>query len=113
MKKRLKILMLFVMSEVPFFVYSQGDAFFYEKYEQRSENDLMGFDFGNFNNEENGFDFGNFSDKEHGFDFNGFNKDENGFSFGEFDYEDVTLGGGLLLLGGMAVLRLRRKNNVD
>ena len=45
MKKRLKILMLFVMSVVPFFVYSQGEAFFYEKYEQRSENDLMGFDF--------------------------------------------------------------------
>ena len=84
-----------------FFVYSQGDAFFYEKYEQRSENDLMGFD------------FGNFSDKEYGFDFNGFNKDENGFSFGEFDYEDVTFGGRLLLLGGMAVLRLRRKNHVD
>ena len=81
-------------------LYAQNDAFFYENFEQRFEDDLMGFDFGNFSTEEFGFDFG------------GFSKEENGLNFGEFDFEDVdaALGNGLLLLSGLAFVRLRFKN---
>ena len=90
---------------------AQNDAFFYKNYEQRSEEDMMGFVFGNFNNETNGFDFGQFSTDEFGFNFGDFSDEENGFNFGEFDLEDVdaSLGNGLLMLSGLAFVRLRIK----
>ena len=113
--------MLLVMSVVPFLVYSQGDAFFYESFESRNNAGLnemntgmgpAGMSFGNFSTKEFGFNFGGFSDDESGFDFGDFSKDESGFNFGEFDFEDVdaALGNGLFLLSGLAFVRLRFKN---
>ena len=93
-------------------LYAQNDAFFYENFEQKFEDDLMAFDFGNFSTDEFGFNFGNFSTNEFGFNFGDFSKDDNGLNFGEFDFEDVdvALGNGLLLLSGFAFVRLRFKN---
>lgn len=93
---------------------AQNDAFFYENYEQRFEDDLMGFDFGNFSTQEFGFNFGGFSDEESGFDFGDFSKDENGFNFGDFDFEDVDapLGNGLLLLTATSLLYLKRNKKI-
>lgn len=74
---------------------AQSDAFFYEKYEQRNE-ELVSMTTGM---------------TPAGLNFGGFLVDEEGTYFGDFEFEDAPLGNGLLLLCGMAVLRLRRKNH--
>lgn len=89
MKRISKILILFyVICLFCDIANAQNDAFFYENYEQRIENNHIGFNFGHFST------------------------DETGLNFGEFDFDDVEapLGSGLLLLSGLAILRLRVKN---
>lgn len=89
MKRISKILILFyVICLFCDIANAQNDAFFYENYEQRIENNHIGFNFGHFST------------------------DETGLNFGEFDFVDVEapLGSGLLLLSGLAILRLRVKN---
>lgn len=91
-------------------VSAQSDAFFYEDYDRLNRDVSEGFSFGNFDSNTLGLNFSEFITNETGLNFDGMNDDESGLSFGNFEYEDVALGNGLLLLGGMAVLRLRRKN---
>ena len=101
MKRISKILILFyVICLFCDIANAQNDAFFCENYEQRIENNHIGFNFGHFSTDETGFNFGHFS------------TDETGLNFGEFDFVDVEapLGSGLLLLSGLAILRLRVKN---
>ena len=100
MKRISKILILFhVICLFCDIANAQNDAFFYENYEQRIENNHIGFNFGHFSTDETGFNFGHFS------------TDETGLNFGEFDFVDVEapLGSGLLLLSGLAFVRLRIK----
>ena len=91
-------------------VSAQSDAFFYENYDRLNRDVSEGFSFGDFDSNTFGLNFSEFITNETGLNFDGMNDDESGLSFGDFEYEDVALGNGLLLLGGMAVLRLRRKN---
>lgn len=72
----------------------------------------MGFSFDSFANGE-GFGFGNFSQNVYGMGFDDFMNYQEGVSFGNFDFESdsAPLGDGLLLLCGMAVLRMRRKKS--
>ncbi len=91
-------------------VSAQSDAFFYEDYDRLNRDVSEGFSFGDFDSNTFGLNFSEFITNETGLNFDGMNDDESGLSFGNFEYEDVALGNGLLLLGGMAVLRLRRKN---
>lgn len=88
MKRISKILILFyVICLFCDIANAQNDAFFYENYEQRIENNHIGFNFGHFST------------------------DETGLNFGEFDFDDVEapLGSGLLMLSGLAFVRLRIK----
>lgn len=77
-----------------------------------SREDVTGFSFDSFANGE-GFGFGNFSQNVYGMGFDDFMNYQEGFGFGNFDFESdsAPLGDGLLLLCGMAVLRMRRKKS--
>ena len=91
---------------------AQNDAFYYEYYDRK---DNEGFTTTNAGVAPAGLSFSEFAADELGLNFGGFLKDENGLNFGEFEFEDVdvTLGSGLLLLSGMAFLRLKTRNKKD
>lgn len=124
MKTVFSKLLAIIMLVAPVCVPAQGDAFFYENYDRANRDGSTGFSFDNFNNGEgfafgnfndnlNGLGFGNFSLNEGGFGFGNFGGDGDGFNFGVFDFEggDVPPGDGILLLCGLAMIRLRKKED--
>lgn len=121
MKKRLVFVTLFCALFLPCgMLFAQNDAFFYENFERESDGvdvasivsqaSQSGLNFGGFSTDENGLDFGDFSTDDDGLNFGDFGTDENGLKFGDFEMEaeNAPAGSGVLLLSGLAVLRLRR-----
>ena len=89
--------------------FAQNDSFFYETEERRDPND-NGFYFNAMSMPgTNGFSFGQLG-MNNGFSFN--DTDDDGLSFNDLDLfsDDVTLGGGMLLLtsAGLMYLQTRR-----
>lgn len=116
MKRKLilKIFMLMLLVCAFEGLRAQNDAFFYEVYSEAEREEGLQFDMLE-SAQSKGLSFGEFAADELGLNFGGFLKDENGLNFGEFEFEDVdvTLGSGLLLLSGMAFLRLKTRNKKD
>lgn len=113
MKRISKILILFyVICLFCDIANAQNDAFFYENYEQRIENNHIGFNFGHFSTDETGLNFGDVNTGENGFNFGDYNTSDDGLKFSGFEMEaeNATIGSGVLLLSGLAVLRLRKQN---
>lgn len=111
MKRNLFKLLIIMVLSVPFSYASAQDAYFADDYETKRE-DVTGFSFGNFLNGE-GFGFGNFSQNVYGMGFEDFMDYHEGMDFSGFDFENgnnVPLDGGLLLLCGFAMLRLKSKD---
>ncbi len=89
--------------------FAQNDSFFYETEEYRnSSDDIFYFDAMSMSGS-NGFLFGQLG-MNNGFSFN--DTDDDGLSFNDLDLssDDVTLGGGMLLLtsAGLMYLQTRR-----
>ena len=99
MKKAYFNALIMMLLITPPCVVAQNDAFFYENFETMNREGSTGFSFDNFS-EGGGIDFGIFGNNGDGLDF------------GDFEYEgdDVSLDGGLLLLCGFAMLRLKSKD---
>lgn len=95
----------------PLCVVAQNDAFFYENFETMNREGSTGFSFDNFS-DGIGLNFGNFNNNLNGFNFGNFGNGGDGLGFGGFDFNggDVPLDGGLLLLCGFAMLRLKSKD---
>lgn len=96
---------------------AQNDAFFYDDFEREARDVEMslsplGLEFGVFSTDEYGLNFGDVNTGENGFNFGDYNTSDDGLKFSGFEMEaeNATIGSGILLLSGLAVLRLRKQN---
>lgn len=108
---------------------AQNDTFFYDDFEREARDVEMslsplGLEFGVFSTNEYDLNFGDVNTGEYGLNFGDVNTGENGFNFGDYntsddglkfsgfemEAENATIGSGVLLLSGLAVLRLRKQN---
>ena len=105
------LIMMLLITPPTTCIIAQNDAYFYDNYDIDNRNSTTGYSFDNFYNGV-GLGFGIFNDNLNGFNFGNFGDDEEGLDFGDFDFEgdDVPLDGGLLLLCGFAMLRLKSKD---
>ena len=108
-----KLLIIITLITIPYCVVAQNDAFFYENFETMNREGSTGFSFDNFS-DGIGLNFGNFNNNLNGFNFGNFGNGGDGLGFGGFDFNggDVPLDGGLLLLCGFAMLRLKSKDKI-
>lgn len=110
-KAYFKALIMMLLITPPYCVVAQNDAYFNDNYDINNRNGTTGFSFDNFYNGR-GLGFGGFGNGGDGLGFGGFGNNGDGLDFGGFEYEgdDVSLDGGLLLLCGFAMLRLKSKD---
>ncbi len=108
-----KALIIMLLITPPTCIVAQNDAYFNDNYDINNRNGTTGFSFDNFYNG-GGLGFGGFGNGGDGLGFGGFGNGGDGLGFGDFDYEgdDVSLDGGLLLLCGFAMLRLKSKDKI-
>ena len=116
MKNRLyKALTIMILIALSFCAYAQTDAYFQdETIPELRSSDSEGLDFNDMSLTGGyGFTFDLFDESAgNGFKFDSFTEEHyKGLDFGDFEMnaEDVPLGGGLLILGGLALVRARTR----